>query len=342
MILNEMVAFEIKKPLISICISTFNRCEKVNKLVNSILTYKGEEIEVIVADNGSTDDTALLLSKIKDHRFFFIESNKNVGPLLNGLKVLSLATAQYAFICLDKDNIDYNSIKNLINRLKDNEDIVFGYCSLNLKVPGRDIIYEKGFSTLFNMAYLSRHPTGTFYKTDIFKNLPMLKNISEEQRSFSFYMDLVNAEMAMTGKSRLINLPAFYTERKEEARNTPSFTYNANNLYFSPAKRLVEFEGYLDSAQKLQLSSYEIFRLIWKLYGQELTLSTFGYKNMIGDYDVCAHHGISTRKVSLLEIWKLNFTFSSHFFQKQLDINIFQKILIVLYGHTKVLVKSFL
>ena len=74
-----------KKPLISICITTFNRCEKVYNLVSNILNYKGNEIEVIVVDNCSIDDTAILLAKIIDDRFQFIRNDTHIGPLLNGL-----------------------------------------------------------------------------------------------------------------------------------------------------------------------------------------------------------------------------------------------------------------
>lgn len=330
------------KPLISICIPTFNRCDKVYKLVNDVLNYPGKEIEVVVLDNCSTDDTKHLLTKIKDTRFSFVQNDNNIGGILNPLKSLCLASGKFAFLCLDKDYLDYQSIEKLTKHLNANSEVVFGHCSLNTEKEGPAIIYEKGYPSVINMAYLSRHPTGMFYKTNEYINLTIVKKIFIEKKMFSFYPDLINAEMAMIGKSLLINLPAFYTESKDESSNIPSFTYNADDLYFSPVKRLIEFDIYLDSAQKLQLSNYELFKLIWKLYGQGLALSTFGYKNMIGDHYVCAHHRISTKKVGLLEVWKLNFAFSSYFLQKRLGINVLKKILIVLYGHTIVLAKSVL
>jgi glycosyltransferase involved in cell wall biosynthesis len=330
------------KPLISICIPTFNRCNKVYKLVNDILKYQGEEIEVLVLDNYSTDETKNLLTKITDSRLSFIQSEVNTGGILNPIKSLTLASGKFAFLCLDKDYLDYLGIKKLIKHISADENIVFGYCALNIQKESPDIIYEKGYQSVINMAYLSRHPTGIFYKTDEYINLPIVKSIFVEKKPFSFYPDLINAEMAMIGKSQLINVPAFYTESTDEARNSPSFTYDVNNLYFSPAKRLNEFNTYLDSAQKLGLVNDELIKLIWKLYRRGLLVSTFGYKKMMSDDDVCAHHKISARKVSILEIWKLNFSFASYFLKRQIKINMFKKILIVLYGHTIVLAKSVL
>ncbi len=332
----------IKNPLISICIPTYNRCEKVCKLVTNILKYEGEEIEVIVLDNCSTDDTETLLSEINDPRFYFYKNDENIGGQLNQLKVITLAKAKFAFFCLDKDFLDHNMIKELINHVYANTGVAFGHCSLNLKTRGNNILYNKGLSSIINMAYLSQHPTGLFYEADTYKNLDILKQIFEEKKHFPFYPDLMNAAMAMTGKSLLINLPAFYTESKDDCRTTPSFTYNESNAYFSPARRLIEFDIYLQNVLKLGLSKSELTEVINKLYNNGLMASTFGYKYVMADYDVCAHHGMHTRKVGMNELWKTSFSFSSHFMKQKLPISQLAKLIIVSYGHLKILVKSVL
>lgn len=331
-----------KTPLISICIPTFNRCNKVYKLVNDILLSPSKQIEVIVLDNCSTDETKEVLNKISDKRFTFVENEQNIGGELNILKVIGLGLGEFSILCLDKDYLDYQSIEELLKRINLDPEVVFGHCTLNIQKKNEDIIYDKGYSSVMNMSYSSSHPTGMFYRTCEYKKLSIVQSIFLERKKFPFSTDMINAEMAMIGKSKLINLPAFYTESEEEAINSPSFTYDVSNFYFSPAKRIVEFDTYLENALKLELSSKEMLKVITKLYRQGLILSTFGYRKMLGSDAVCIHHRIAKRKVSFFEIWKVNVSFSSHFLQKKIVINSFQKRLIVWKGYVVLFAKLFL
>ena len=49
-------------PIISICIPTYNRKDKVYELVSNILKYKGNEIEVAVLDNLSKNNSNACLT----------------------------------------------------------------------------------------------------------------------------------------------------------------------------------------------------------------------------------------------------------------------------------------
>ena len=56
---------------LSFCIPTYNRASSVCRLVADILSCRDSGIEVVVLDNGSTDDSLSLLQaiKMKDCRF---------------------------------------------------------------------------------------------------------------------------------------------------------------------------------------------------------------------------------------------------------------------------------
>ena len=97
-------------PFISIAISTYNRSNRIYHLVQNILKYEGNEIEVVVLNNASTDDTVELLGSIDDSRFRLINYKQNVGGLLGTFNVLLEAKGDYVFVCLDKDFVDYNFI----------------------------------------------------------------------------------------------------------------------------------------------------------------------------------------------------------------------------------------
>ncbi len=332
-----------KQPIISICIPTYNRCDKVVNLVKSILRYEGDEIEVVVLDNCSNDKTEFLLSLIDDLRFRFFRNNENIGGPMNQLKVLTLAKGVFAFFCLDKDFLDHESIKELIRCIEVDIDIVFGYCSLNLGTKYDNVVYDRGIQSLIKMAYLSQHPSGIFYKTEIYTKLPFLKEVLANAKPFPFYPDLMSAEMAMLGKAILINFPSFHTETREECKSVASFTYSANNAFFIPANRLKEFDIYINSVLRQKgLSKVELIKLFAILYNRCLTSSTFGYREIMADYEVCLHHGMETKKIRLSEMVATNIKFSRNFFNKNLPIGHMEKIFIYSICQLKFIIKLIL
>lgn len=324
-----------KKPFISICIPTYNRKEKVYKLVNDILNYKGDEIEVVVLDNCSTDATKLLLKKIDDYRFHYFLNDINIGSILNILKVLTKANGQYSILCLDKDYLDYQEIPNLVNHLKYDNDVVFGYCSLNLQNISSDKVFEKGYSSVLNMAYLSKHPSGYFYKTDMFINSKILKQIFTQNDKFGFPFELINAEMSFSGKSKVINLPLFNTESRNDCAKIPSFTFDKSNIYFDPKERFIECVKYIMSVLQLDLLKKEKRKLIILLFSRGLIASTFGYRTILADHPLCLHHGIEPHKISIIELIKIDFEFSSSFFRENLSISHFRKLTIIFLTHLR-------
>lgn len=70
----------MKKPFFSIIIPTYNRGYIVSEAVNSVLKQTFEDFEIIVVDDGSTDNTQELISTIRDNRirYYRYENNKGV------------------------------------------------------------------------------------------------------------------------------------------------------------------------------------------------------------------------------------------------------------------------
>lgn len=62
-------------PVLSICILTFNRSSFLETLLNSIISIDKkclEQIEIIIIDNGSTDNTWTTLQKVFKLQKFYI------------------------------------------------------------------------------------------------------------------------------------------------------------------------------------------------------------------------------------------------------------------------------
>lgn len=59
-------------PKVSIILPTYNRADTICRAIKSVLSQTFEDWELIVVDDGSTDDTAVLLAPIEDSRMILI------------------------------------------------------------------------------------------------------------------------------------------------------------------------------------------------------------------------------------------------------------------------------
>ena len=89
-------------PTVSVIIPTYNRAQMAVEAVESVLAQTYRPIEVIVVDDGSTDDTAQRLAAFGDRIRYMRQPNRGVGAARNhGLR---LATGAYLAF-LDSDDL---------------------------------------------------------------------------------------------------------------------------------------------------------------------------------------------------------------------------------------------
>ena len=328
--------------LLSICISAFNRAEKVSTLVNEILKYDGLEIEVVVSDNCSTDNTKYELSKIKDSRFRYLENDTNIGAIPNYLKVISEGKGKYILFSTDKDTIVSSGINGLVEFFKTNSNVIAGYCGLDIHTKSQNIILGKGVNSLMRIGYLSKHPTGYFFQSSILNELKIIENYSDVNKVGSFPLEFILSEFCMRGNTAIINIPLCYIETMEDVKNIKSYSYSEtdDNLYFSPSQRYIMFEKYLDHLTSLDLTNPEKRVVVRWLYVNGLNCATFEYKTMLENKIVCEHYNIKSRNVSMLEILKIDYKFTSDFIRTAKYSNYFTRMNICMRVHFEFIIKK--
>jgi glycosyltransferase involved in cell wall biosynthesis len=92
-------------PLITIAIPTYNRARQVAACVASALAQKYRNIEVLVSDNASADNTQAALGDIKDSRLRVIRQERNIGLLPNWNACLQEARGDYFILLPDDDRL---------------------------------------------------------------------------------------------------------------------------------------------------------------------------------------------------------------------------------------------
>ncbi|MBK8382692.1 MAG: glycosyltransferase family 2 protein [Ignavibacteria bacterium] len=71
--------------MISVIIPTYNRAQLLRLTIESILLQTAEEIEILIIDDGSTDDTEKVVKEFKHDniKYFKLSNTGNIGRLRN-------------------------------------------------------------------------------------------------------------------------------------------------------------------------------------------------------------------------------------------------------------------
>lgn len=90
-------------PMVSVIIPTYNRAQMLEQTVLSVLTQTYADFELLVLDDGSTDQTAEVLQRFDDKRLRCIRHRKNIGFTANWTFGVKHASGKYLAILGDDD-----------------------------------------------------------------------------------------------------------------------------------------------------------------------------------------------------------------------------------------------
>lgn len=131
--------------MISVCMATYNGEKYIKEQIDSILVQLGENDEIIVSDDGSTDNTIEIIESYQDSRIkIFRNSFKNL--ILNFEFTLNKAKGDFIFLSDQDDVWLLNKVEVNLDYLIKN-DIVVSNC----KVVNQDLeVINKSFFQLNN------------------------------------------------------------------------------------------------------------------------------------------------------------------------------------------------
>ena len=110
--------------LVSVCIPTYNNEDMIGKTLQSILNQTYKNIEIIIVDDCSTDNTMGVVSSIDDNRIILYRNDVNLGMSGNWNRCVSLASGNYIkFICAD-DILEEDCLEKEIMSFLQNDQIV--------------------------------------------------------------------------------------------------------------------------------------------------------------------------------------------------------------------------
>jgi glycosyltransferase involved in cell wall biosynthesis len=108
--------------LISIIIPTFNRAHTLRRCLDSVIKQSFKDYEIILVDDGSTDETALIAKDYQNLRYLY-QKNQGVSSARN----LAIKEASFDWIALldSDDQWQPKKLSNQVEFLKFNPDLLW-------------------------------------------------------------------------------------------------------------------------------------------------------------------------------------------------------------------------
>ncbi len=113
------------KPLVSICIPTFNGSEFIESTLDSVVGQTYENLEIIVHDDGSVDNTVEIVSSYRDPRISVFVSELNSGGTKNWNSATSSFSGKYLKVVCQDDILEKNCIDEEVQILESNPIAAF-------------------------------------------------------------------------------------------------------------------------------------------------------------------------------------------------------------------------
>ena len=164
---------------ISIIIPTYNRGDIIIKSINSVLEQTYNNLEVLIIDDYSTDNTETLISTINDKRIKYIKLNEKKGASFARNIGIKYATGKYISF-QDSDDIYHKDKieKQYKNLIKKNSDLDF--CRVCLH-------FNSSFKTIFPR----EHQEKNIRRRKILKELCNGNFISTQSILVSNYLKII-------------------------------------------------------------------------------------------------------------------------------------------------------
>ncbi len=249
--------------LISVIIPTYNREKTILKSINSVLGQTYKNIEIIIVDDGSSDNTENIIENINDERVKYYKLNGNYGACYARNYGVKKCSGDYiAFQDSDdeflSDKLSFQ-IKNLIKNDSDLDFCKFTINSLDNKesviLPNEDTIEsfkKNGFLlTLSNGNFISTQ--SILMKKNVFLKLKFDEKLPRLQ-DYDFILRLsVDYKISFSNKA-LVNL---YRQKDSISNNTDKLLETLKQISLKKYK--------FDTSIK-----YNIISFILNIYSNEI------------------------------------------------------------------------
>lgn len=198
--------------LVTIAIPTYNRARSyLPQALGSVLGQTYPHIEIVVADNGSHDQTEQVVKSYSDARIRYFRHAENIGANNNFNFCVDQARGSYLLLLPDDDTIDHDFIEVCMNAANNDRNIGIVRTGMRLIDSSGKIIAEKansvkGLSTEDFILAWFKGQTWPFFCNSLF-NTKWLRQVGGFKSKHHLFQDVI-AEMKVAAYYGRVDIEA--------------------------------------------------------------------------------------------------------------------------------------
>ncbi len=235
------------QPLISVIVPNYNHAQFLRERLDSILNQTYENIEVIILDDHSTDNSVDVIKHYELHpKIKRIEiNNVNSGnTFIQWEKGFRLAEGKYIWIAESDDVADFNFLKILIAAIDNDDSIVmalskiqvvdqFGNCKSVLEASkSKSITKKNGLDFINRSLYFGNH---LYNASSMLFRREALSNISKDYMQLRSSGDyLFYLELAIQGN--VVEVPEVLDYFRRHSTNVTPKLYASGEAFYDAFK----------------------------------------------------------------------------------------------------------
>jgi glycosyltransferase involved in cell wall biosynthesis len=131
------------KQLVSVCIPTYNNARYIGRTIDSIVNQTYKNIEIVICDNASTDNTREIVHSYSDKRIRYHRNPKTIHALSNWNLCIELANADFVAIYHSDDVYEPTIVEKELRLLKKNSNLGAVFC-LDKIIDENGILLKNG------------------------------------------------------------------------------------------------------------------------------------------------------------------------------------------------------
>lgn len=286
--------------LLTIAIPTWNRESYLDKnlknLASNIVHRQINEIEILVVDNASTDNTSVIVSDYQKRYGFikYVKNDENIGPIANFLKAISLVRTKYLQLLGDDDFLDGKYFECIPKILHDQD---YGVIFFDSYGYDRDPIKERPSYINPGINSLDRFDDLVFQcmqHTTFISAFILNTDLAKVKNQFERYSEINFAEIVyFIGQQKLKNIyiKDYLVAAKRNNANMEIFP----NLFMNDFIRIVDsLEGEVASNDLIRFKSKYFLGYLPIYILRERTLFPQRSKDLLANIEnICQQHPFS-------------------------------------------------
>lgn len=150
---------------LSIIMPVYNAGSSIQKAIESVIRQKTEDMELIVIDGGSSDNTMDVVRRYQENIDYFVsERDSGYADALN--KGIAKANGEYYMMLAGDDELIDGAIKNAMGSLRQGTDV---WCGTIVEKTKYGYRFNKSYPDLTRLYYECslRHPASIFRKETV-------------------------------------------------------------------------------------------------------------------------------------------------------------------------------